>query len=232
MSQAGLQSCELCMLLCENVISWVISREDTQKIKTWLQLTKSGHRRSSMKAFAFVLFAVGLLRTADASSVLKAKIEELLKQVDCPNGYIPVDAGCYKVVEDKVSWPLAMTTCLQEESWIATFETWEENEHIRRHLESLNMTEDYWIGAVETEIDEFTWMKTQEELDYHQFYPCENVNDTKNDDCIYFWTPPDQPALTNTKYWENDDCVLEKAYICEVEPSSGNGKRSSWYKLE
>lgn len=158
------------------------------------------------------------------TKLLKKLRKEVLLETQCPENYTAVDGGCYRVFDEKLEhWFGAVAACLADGARLVTFETWMENEQIRRYLDRNPPAYPHvWIGAFESgENDEYTWIEIGQKLDFYQWYPCNQPDNPGVNDCIHFarWSVPDNTA-TNRWVWGDFRCDYDWPYICEAEPLS------------
>ncbi|XP_022294739.1 perlucin-like [Crassostrea virginica] len=127
----------------------------------------------------------------------------------CPDNWVSHGGECYAFVTNiKSTWINAGAYCRNAEAKLVEVDSVDEENFLRSHLISSQISESFWIGGTDTVKEgKWVWMSSQDPLDYKDWAHNEPNNGIEGG-CMTM-------ANHLRFHWNDDLCNSQINFICE-----------------
>ncbi|XP_046560582.1 perlucin-like [Haliotis rubra] len=106
----------------------------------------------------------------------------------CPNGYTQFEESCYFHHHQKMTFIKASVYCRQHQGHLTEIETAEEGVFVKAFLKEKIISNGVWLGANDIRFEGYyVWDKSENPLNYTDWYPGEPNQKTDEQDCMSSW---------------------------------------------
>ncbi|XP_048239959.1 uncharacterized protein LOC124139980 isoform X2 [Haliotis rufescens] len=108
--------------------------------------------------------------------------------VGCPNGYTQYAQSCYMHRNQKMTFIKASEYCRQHHGYLTEIETATESAYVKAFLKGKIIDDGVWLGANDIRFEGYyVWDKSENPLNYTDWYPGEPNQKTVEEDCMSSW---------------------------------------------
>uniref|UniRef100_A0A0N4ZHL5 Fibropellin-1 n=1 Tax=Parastrongyloides trichosuri TaxID=131310 RepID=A0A0N4ZHL5_PARTI len=130
----------------------------------------------------------------------------------CPNNWHLIGAKCYKIYNEKKSWPQALLTCQRYGSFLAKIDSKKENDFVGNLIKnSSNLKNNYWIGLIKDDTEEedisFIWSNGINANVYAGFWDINQPN-YNDGSCVRY--------EKNSNSWSLSTCNELLSFVCQI----------------
>ncbi|XP_048727626.1 perlucin-like [Ostrea edulis] len=133
----------------------------------------------------------------------------------CPDGWLHNGGSCYAFIDSEPEgWIEAMFYCSTVKAKLVEVESVSENNFLKKHLQEIGTTANYWIGLSDI-INEghYIWQTTQDNVDFSDWATGEPNDLGHTEDCAEFYHPV-------SFQWNDAPCSTKSNFICEKSSTS------------
>ncbi|XP_078331886.1 perlucin-like [Crassostrea virginica] len=129
---------------------------------------------------------------------------------NCPAGWLHHGTSCYAFIDSEPDgWIEGLFYCNTVGAKLVEIETASENDFLKKHLQSIGATTNYWIGLSDSiQEGHYLWQSTQDNVDFTDWAPGEPNDDHHTEDCTELFQP-------FGFHWNDAPCSTKSNFICE-----------------